>query len=106
MMGRPCSFGLRYPNRHSSPSEIKGLYARGGVKLDKPGVYRIKARGVLPDGWSDRLGGLHITGRTSEGTTLVSRLKDQAELSGVLNTLYELHLSLSSVEILSNEEPI
>jgi hypothetical protein len=38
--------------------------------------------------------------------TLVGRLKDQAELSGVLNTLYELHLPLLSVEILSDEEPI
>jgi hypothetical protein len=38
--------------------------------------------------------------------TLVGRLKDQAELSGVLNTLYEMHLPLLSVEILSDEEPI
>jgi len=28
----------------------------------------------------------------------------QVELSGVLNTLYELHLQLLSVEILSGEE--
>jgi len=38
--------------------------------------------------------------------TLVGRLKDQAELSGVLNTLYELHLPLLSVEILSYEETV
>jgi len=74
--------------------------------VDKPAVYRIKVKGVVPDGWIDRLGGLHITGRASEDTTLVGRLEDQAELSGVLNTLYELHLVLLSVEILSNEEPI
>jgi hypothetical protein len=30
----------------------------------------------------------------------------QAELSGVLNTLYELHLPLLSVEILRDEKPI
>ena len=74
--------------------------------VDKPAVYRIKVKGVVPDGWINRLGGLHITGRASEGTTLVGRLEDQAELSGVLNTLYELHLVLLSVEILSNEEPM
>lgn len=74
--------------------------------MDKPAVYRIKVKGVVPDGWIDRLGGLRITGRASEGTTLVGQLVDQAELSGVLNTLYELHLVLLSVEILSNEEPI
>lgn len=74
--------------------------------MDKPAVYRIKVRGVVPDSWINRLGGLHITGRASEGTTLVGRLKDQAELSGVLNSLYELQLPILSVEILSSEEPM
>ena len=32
--------------------------------------------------------------------TLVGRLQDQAELAGVLNTIYELHLPLLSVEYL------
>ena len=72
--------------------------------VDKPAVYRIKVKGVVPDGWINRLGGLHITGRASEGTILVGRLEDQAELSGVLNTLYELHLVLLSVEVLSWED--
>jgi hypothetical protein len=31
-------------------------------------------------------------------TTLTGRVSDQAELSGVLNTLYELHLPILSVE--------
>ena len=34
--------------------------------------------------------------------TLVGRLQDQAELAGVLNTLYELHLPLLSVEYLDD----
>jgi hypothetical protein len=33
-------------------------------------------------------------------TVLVGRLPDQAALSGVLNTLYELHLPVSLVECL------
>jgi hypothetical protein len=33
-------------------------------------------------------------------TTLVSQIQDQAELAGVLNTLYYLHLPLLSVEYL------
>jgi len=32
-------------------------------------------------------------------------LVDQAELAGVLNALYELHLSLLSVEFLGEVEP-
>jgi hypothetical protein len=35
-------------------------------------------------------------------TTLMGELSDQAALAGVLNTLYELHLPLLSVECLSN----
>jgi hypothetical protein len=45
-------------------------------------------------------------GDKGEVTTLVGRLRDQAELSGVLNTLYELHLPILSVECLKDEEPI
>jgi hypothetical protein len=33
-------------------------------------------------------------------TALVGQLRDQAELSGVLNNLYELHLTLLSVVML------
>jgi hypothetical protein len=36
-------------------------------------------------------------------TTLIGRVKDQAELSGVLNTLYELHLPILSVKILAED---
>ena len=51
---------------------------------------------------------MHITTRNhgdqGEMTTLVGRVKDQAELSGVLNTLYELQLPLLSVKILPPEK--
>ncbi|MGB5617987.1 MAG: hypothetical protein WBM78_14180 [Desulfobacterales bacterium] len=36
-------------------------------------------------------------------TTLVGTLVDQASLSGVLNTLYELHLTLLSVEYVNGD---
>ena len=68
--------------------------------MDKPGVYRIKAQGVLPDGWSDRLGGLQITVTTSESVTLEGWLPDQAALAGVLDTLYELHLPILEITCL------
>lgn len=80
------------------------------LKLWTPATYRIKVKGCLKESWSDLLAGMKVT-TSSQGdeevfATLVGRLKDQAELSGVLNTLYELHLLLLSVEILSDEEPI
>ena len=69
--------------------------------MDKPGTYRIEVQGQLEASWSDRLGGMHITtdssGKQCTMTTLEGRLRDQAALMGVLNSLYELHLSILSV---------
>ena len=72
-----------------------------GLKLETPATYRIRVQGRLDKNWSDRLGGMAITGTTRDNlpvTFLVGHLTDQAALSGVLNTLYELHLPLLSVE--------
>jgi hypothetical protein len=69
--------------------------------MEYPAVYRITVQGVLDDDWSDRLAGMSITPGEAEGkpiATLIGRLRDQAELSGVLNTLYEMHLSILGVE--------
>ena len=58
-------------------------------------------RGRIPARWSDRLEGMTITcppATEPPVTTLSGELSDQAALCGVLNTLYELHLSLLTVE--------
>ena len=74
--------------------------------FDRPGKYRICVHGVLDENWSERLGGMHITtsSRGNQGsiTTLVGRIRDQAELAGVLSTLYGLHMSLLSVEYIDS----
>jgi len=79
-----------------------------GLKLETPATYRIRVQGRLDDTWADRLGGMAITtGTTADKpsvTILVGHLADQAALSGVLNTLYELHLPLLSVNNL--DEPL
>jgi hypothetical protein len=46
----------------------------------------------------------HNEGNEASVTTLTGRLRDQAELSGVLNTLYELHLPILKVEMLERGE--
>ena len=73
-----------------------------GQKLETPATYRIRVQGRLDDTWADRLGGMAITSTSTKEklpvTLLVGHLIDQAALSGVLNTLYELHLPLLSVE--------
>jgi hypothetical protein len=75
---------------------------RKSYTFDRPGNYRIRVQGFLDESWSDRLAGLRITtSRTGDQkpvSELVGRVCDQAELAGVLNTLYERHLTLLSVE--------
>jgi hypothetical protein len=65
--------------------------------LDKPADYRIKVRGVVPESWTDRLGGMGIVSVTSAATTLEGWLPDQAALNGVLDALYQLRLPLLEV---------
>ena len=75
--------------------------------FNRPGNYRIRVLGSLEESWSERLGGLRITTSSLKDqgpvTELVGPIRDQAELSGVLNTLYEYHLTLLSVEMLEAE---
>ena len=75
--------------------------------FDRPGNYRIRVQGFLDAGWTERLAGMSIStsrrGDQRSVTALVGLLHDQAELAGVLNTLYELHLTLLSVEYLDSD---
>jgi hypothetical protein len=80
---------------------------KGNIKFEKPGKYRIVVQGRIDQSWSDRLGGMHITTRKGEEdapkTTLPGHLRDQAQLSGVLNSLYDLHMSILVVECLEDQ---
>ena len=77
------------------------------IKLWTPATYRIEVEGYLAQSWSDCLSGMDITlNKRSDQTamtTLVGRLRDQAELSGVLNSLYDLRLSILKVEVVEGE---
>ena len=73
-----------------------------GFKIETPAMYRIRVQGRVDQSWSEQLNGMSITQAESSDklpvTILIGHLKDQAALSGVLNTLYELHMPLLSVE--------
>ena len=76
------------------------------LTLGKPASYIIKVQGFLDENWSDRLAGMRIKTNCRgdiEVTTLSGQVMDQAEILGVLNSLYELHLPLLLLEILSRE---
>jgi hypothetical protein len=70
--------------------------------FDGPATYRIDVQGRVPARWCERLEGMTVTVVAPEVgplvTTLLGELTDQAALAGVLNTLYELHLPVLSVQ--------
>lgn len=75
-----------------------GTIDPGRFLFDSPAIYQICVQGALTADWSDRLQGMTIRVVTSEDappmTVLVGELLDQSSLVGVLNTLYDLHLTL------------
>jgi hypothetical protein len=87
---------------------MTNLIRRGKIKFEKPGKYRIVVQGRLDESWSDRLAGMSISTSNLENdkptTLLIGNLRDQAQLSGVLNSLYELHLPILSVNLLITDK--
>ncbi len=77
------------------------MMSRSAHDFDGPAAYQITVRGVVALGWSGRLEGMTINRLTLDDgtvfTILTGELTDQAALSGVLNTLYELQLPLIAV---------
>lgn len=78
-----------------------------GLELATPATYRIRVQGHIASDWVDRFGGMTLTCKTTaeklKVTVLEGHLTDQAALSGVLNTLFDLHLPLLNVECI--DEP-
>jgi hypothetical protein len=76
------------------------------IEFGGPASYLIVVQGILSPEWSERLAGLVVT-TTQEGaapqTNLRGRIRDQAELNGVLDTLYNMHLPILHVERVDDE---
>jgi len=77
------------------------------LKFTSLEAYRINVKGCLDEGWSDRFSGMLIENHTSGTKTpiavLQGKLLDQTQLLGVLNNLYEMYLSLISVELIKTD---
>ena len=78
------------------------------LSFRKAAIYKIVVQGILEESWSDRYRGMQISVERKKGkavfSTLVGEIRDQAALSGILNTLYEMHLTVISVNMLSEIE--
>lgn len=79
---------------------------KSSFSFSNPAIYQIKVLGKVPSSWSERLSGMDLSYRNKKSgveTTLIGKMSDQAQLSGLLNSLYELHMSVLSVEKLNNK---
>ena len=112
-MSSPVSF--YYPERGSRDVDSIGTRKIGimprpdhskGHTPGKPGEYRIVVQGSLGKAHSDRLAGMQITHELlddgSTATFLIGRIRNQEELSRILDDLYEMHLPVLSVESLKS----
>jgi len=68
--------------------------------------YKLCVLGYIDDSWSDRLGGMAIELAFSADkkpiTFLEGPVTDQAELIGIVNSLYQMHLPLISVTLVQS----
>ncbi|MEI2691706.1 MAG: hypothetical protein V9H69_19190 [Anaerolineae bacterium] len=82
------------------------------LKFDSPATYQIVVHGYIAARSTEYLEGMSIRQIALSGeppvTALEGELLDQAALAGVLNTLYDMHLPVLSVQCLrageSNDE--
>lgn len=82
---------------------IKGNKSK--FSFSQPATYQIRVLGKVPESYAERISGMAVTYQESKEkviTTLIGELRDQAALSGILNSLYELHMTVLSVENISN----
>ena len=79
------------------------------LQMTSPAIYRIRVQGQLDAKLISQLDGLSLSeeGRNQEPpvSVLVGRIVDQASLSGLLQTLYGMHLPLLSVSCVDVEGP-
>ncbi len=75
------------------------------VSFKKAAIYKVVVKGKLEQGVSDRLLGMQISINKSEDSTIFSSLvgvvRDQAALSGILNNLYDMQMTVISVNMIS-----
>lgn len=80
------------------------MVSNRGLTFNSTVHYRIRVKGFLDESWSERFLNMRISNQVLENlspmSTLAGTVRDQAELAGVLNNLYEMHLPIFSVECL------
>jgi hypothetical protein len=75
---------------------MRALLKETDTMTDEQAVYQIKVQGKLDEKWSDWFNGMTVT-LESDITTLTGAVVDQAALRGILDKIWDLNLTLISV---------
>ena len=74
----------------------------------KPASYQIKVKGILEERYSAYMRDMHITvfsnSKKNAFTQLSGIVSDQSALFGILNSLFEMHLPVISVELMKEKK--
>ena len=77
-------------------------------KFQSTAIYKIKVYGAIKESLSERLQGMEINIQRSDKAKPVSiltgRINDQSALSGILNTLYDNHYTLISINTIDEKK--
>ena len=72
------------------------------IKFNGPATYKIKVQGILSETFLNSFDGVKCSTEKELGnkyvTTIEIKIKDQAELSGIINSLYEWRYPILLVE--------
>lgn len=75
------------------------------IDFDGPASYRITVKGLIDNRYSQNFGGMRISTQHDSDepnlTIFTGEVKDQAELVGIIDSIYQLHMTILSVENLS-----
>jgi hypothetical protein len=74
--------------------------------FSRQAMYKIVVQGELRRDWASMLGNMKITTENNDKSrsSLIGNIRDQAHLSGILNTLYDLKMTVISVQILPESD--
>jgi hypothetical protein len=70
--------------------------------MSTPLVYQIRVKGHLDETWMDWFSRLVIVNEENGEATLTGEARDQVELAGVLNRMFDLNLTLLAVNRISD----
>ena len=83
-------------------------YNKREINFKDPAIYRIVIQGSIDPQWSDPHWGLQVNiSKSKDGksiTSMVGRINDQSALAGILSMLYDMQMTVISVNMLSEIE--